>query len=238
MIDIIVVGYRSESFLQRLLDDIRTLTENKHTVYYADNTGNAYTLPARWNMLAALGKSEFLAILNPDIALCPQWDHRLLSGLMSDHSIGIVTADPVMVSCPAPSKEQMAEIANTRTAMGLTGDSICFFCSVMRRNLWSQLKGVDERMRFYMQDIDFIVRANERCGKGTKRVLSCPVWHSGSASTKEAKARGELDPDLECKFGSAVFDGVRHKRMKEWHLLTDEERNAVRRDPLYAKMGR
>lgn len=230
-VDIVVVGYRSEEFLERLWDDIGTLSAYSNTIFYTDNTGNPNSLAAAWNALAAMGQSRFLAVLNPDIALCPEWDRKMVSALLSNPEIGIVTANPVFVSHPAPSREKMAEIAGQfESGPLLTSESIQFFCVLMERETWASLRGVDERMRFYMQDIDFIVRAKERLSKTAMRVLTCPVWHHGSASTKEASKHNEIDPQKECDFGSLIFSQVRRGELKSWEMLSEDERSAIRQD--------
>lgn len=236
-VDIISVGYRSEQFLPRLTCDLKTCTNNKHEFYYSDNTGNPKTLPKLWNELAALGHSEYLAILNPDIALSPEWDERLIQCLQSNPDVGLATADPAPFALACPSPEEMAALSSSRkNRADLGSDPVQFFVAFMKRVDWERLGGVDERMRFYMQDIDFIVRLREQSKKRTVRVFSCPVWHYGSASTKEAGKRNEIDAQRECDFGSWVFTEVRQGRMKEWHLLSDLERRTVREDERFSKI--
>lgn len=236
-IDIVVIGYRSESFIPRLFSDLEGTTKNPHKLYYFDNTGNPKTLSAAWNEMAGKGQGEYLAIMNPDVALSPSWDDRLLRCLSSDPSTGIATADPSPFSLTAPSKEVMSEISKqraSRTDVGL--DPVQFFLAFMKRQHWEALRGVDERMRFYMQDIDFIVRMNERLKKRTVRVFSCPIWHHGSASTRRAGQLGEIDAQVECDFGSRVFDQVHRGILKEWQLLSESERRQIRTSPLYSKI--
>lgn len=239
MIDIVIVGYRSEEYLPRLFEDIKSTTRAPHSVHFSDNTGNPKTLSTVWNDLAARGSSPYIAVLNPDIALSPDWDIRMVRCLEKDRGTGIATADPVPSSLDIPSRETMVAISKERESVFSTSrDPVQFFAVMMSRQVWVSLKGVDERMRFYMQDIDFIVRTWERLRKTTVRVHGCPIWHKGSASTKEATKRLEINTDLECAHGSRVFHEVRHGMLKEWDFLSENERLQVRQDPKYNTMGR
>lgn len=236
-VDIVVVGYRSEAYLPRLFSDVKDLSAREHKIHYFDNTGNPRTLSALWNELAAAGQAKYLAILNPDIALSPAWDERLIACLKNNPDIGLVTADPTPFALEPPAREVMVRLSKERAGRTDTsGNPVQFFVAFMERWTWSALRGVDERMRFYMQDIDLIVRMWERLQRRTVRVFSCPVWHYGSASTRDANDRKEIDSQRECDFGSAVFNEVRHGRLKEWQTLTESERAEIRRHTDFSKI--
>lgn len=234
-LDVIVVGYRSEPFLPRLFSDLENMTRLKYELHYFDNTGNPKTLSRAWNELASRGKARYLVILNPDTALSPGWDERMVSVLTAHSNVGIATADPSPFALSAPSVEVMSALSKERQdRTDLGTNPVQFFVAFMERATWERLQGVDERMRFYMQDIDFIVRAKERLNKICVRVFACPIWHAGSASTKEASSQKEIDPQKECDFGSYIFSAVRHNGMKEWDRLTPEERDSIRLDLQYS----
>lgn len=233
-LDMIVVSYHEEAYIERLIEDAKLLTRSDYVIHHWNNTGNKKTVSAAWNELAAIGRGEYLAVLNADIALSPGWDERLISCLNSDSSIGFAAADAAPFSIEMPSREQMVSIAAERAeVVDLRRTEVQFHVPMMKRATWNELGGVDERMRFYMQDIDFVVRLSERLKKSAVRVLKCPIWHKGSSATVEARKRGELNPDFECKLGSDVFTEVRHGRMKEWHQLTHDEKMEIRQDPRY-----
>lgn len=230
----IVVSYHEEMFIQRLIEDSKLMTRSDYVIHHWDNIGNTKTVSAAWNELAAMGRAEYLAVLNADIALSPGWDERLISCLNADDSIGYAAADAAPFALEIPSREQMVSISAERSsAVEPKRTEVQFHVPMMKRSTWNELGGVDERMRFYMQDIDFVVRMSERLKKNAVRVLRCPIWHKGSSATVEAKKRGELNPDLECKLGSDIFTEVRHGRMKEWQQLTHDEKMAIRADPRY-----
>jgi len=238
-VDIVLVGYRSEMFLPRLRKDIESMTSMPRTVHYFDNFGNTRTLSALWNDLAAGGKGDYVVIMNPDIALSPGWDERL-AGALKD-GVGIATPDPFGSSPtaePMPDRSRMEELARERAADArLTTAEVQFFIAMTSRATWELLKGVDERMRFYMQDSDIIRRAQESYNLSTVRVHACPVWHRGSASTAAALERKELDQKLEYDTSFAVWREVREGRWPVWHKLTDAERAAIRTHPKYGRMG-
>lgn len=238
-VDILLVGYRSEAFLPRLREDIKAMT-GPHTLHYWDNNGNTKTLSQAWNDLAELGSRQFIAVMNPDIALCPGWDARLIEALESDPTIGIATPDPFGSSPtadPMPSREQMVQLAaEYRPIKRITTKEVQFYLPVMRRTTFEMVCGFDERMRFYMQDSDIIKRLEEK-GLRSVRVHSCPVWHQGSASTAVALERKELDQSVEYNHSFSVWREVREGRWKPWHELTDTERRTIRTDPRFARMG-
>ncbi len=240
-VDIVLVGYRSEKFLPRLLEDIRDMTLLPHEVHYLDNSRNEKTLSQAWNDLAAQGTAHYIAIMNPDIALSPGWDNRLAVALETGRRVGIATPDPFGSSPTAeamPSREEMARKAHERAAvLEHTTKEVQFFLAMMRRTSFSVLRGFDERMRFYMQDSDAIKRMEERLDLRTVRVHACPVWHQGSASTAAAIEHKELDQKVEYDHSFAVWREVREGRWKPWDRLADHERRAVREDPRFAKMG-
>jgi hypothetical protein len=240
-IDVVLVGYRSEMYLPRLREDLKSMSGLKVALHYFDNGKNSKTLSQLWNDLAADGRGEYIAIMNPDIALSPDWDMRLTRVLDHFQNVAITTPDPFGSSPtadPMPSRERMREIADERASdSSITSDHLQFYLAMTRRTTWNILKGVDERMRFYMADSDIIRRANERFGLRTVRVHSCPVWHRGSASTAEAIEHKELDQKIEYDTSFAVWREVREGRWKEWHQLSDAERIAVRKHPVYSKMG-
>jgi hypothetical protein len=239
-VDIVLVGYRSEQYLPRLLEDIESMSSLPHKVHYFDNLGNTKTLSRLWNELAAAGDGQYIAIMNPDIALCPGWDERLVEVLRKYPMIGVSSPNPIGSSPtaePMPSREDMAKLAAELTNVShLRMNEAMFFLPMVRRSNWDLLKGVDERFRFYMQDSDFQKRI-EWAGLKNCIVQACPVWHRGSASTGAALEKKEIDQSVEYNFGFSVWREVREGRWKLWHLLTDQERAALRADERFSKMG-
>lgn len=238
LFDVIIVGYRSELFIPRLLEDIQTMSVNRPVVHYLDNIGNTRTLSRAWNELAGKGKADWIAVLNPDVAISPEWDERLMFPIRNDNSIGMTNSDLYRLGGEIPSREEMVVAASNRKFdVGISEKTVEFFSVMISRKDWDALGGVDERMRFYCQDIDFIVRIRERLKKRAVRVSSCPIWHRGGASVVEAKGRREVNTDTEWEFGCNIFTEVRWGRMKEWQNLSDDERDSIRRNPEFTTMA-
>lgn len=240
-VDVVLVGYRSEMYLPRLREDLRKMSRLKVNLLYFDNGKNEKTLSRLWNDLAATGGGRYVTIMNPDIALCPDWDIRLASVLDRNPDVAFATPDPFGSSPtaePMPSRERMAEISTASASDDrLTTDPIQFYVAMILRSNWLKLCGVDERMRFYMSDSDVIRRAEESFNLRSVRVHACPIWHQGSASTARALERKELDQKLEYDTSFAVWREVREGRWKVWHDLSDNERAAVKSHPKYGRMG-
>lgn len=240
-LDVVVVAYRSEAWLPRLVEDLQAMTRTPFQLHLFDNTGNPKTLSRAWNDLASKGSSDFIAILNPDIALSPGWDERLIQSIENDPMTGIAVPDPVGSSPtddPQPSRERMAELASSLEGLIKPSEyngPLYAFC--LRRSTWELMRGVDERLRFFIQDTDLIHRVREHLGLRTVQIPSCPVWHHGSASIKEAKARGEIDLGLENARSVETWSALRAGRLQLWHRLTSAERRSVCSNPLYARMG-
>lgn len=238
-VDVVLVGYRSERYLPRLREDLAAWSYYPNVVHFFDNLGNPRTLSRLWNELADQGKGDYIAIMNPDIALCRNWDFKLAQVLEENPNILMTSPDPFGSSPtadPMPTREQMLKISEERaSSKELTINDGKFYLGFVKRETWEFLKGVDERMRFYLQDSDFMERI-KRLGRTFCIVHSCPVWHRGSDSTAKAIERGEIDQKTEYDFCFSVWREVREHRWKDWDLLTDQERAAVREDPRF-RMG-
>ena len=244
--DIVVVGYRSEAFLPRLFDDLEGMSVLPHQVHYWDNIGNPKSLSVAWNDLSSQGRAPYLCILNPDVALSPRWDERLIRAL-DNPEIGTAHAECAgrSVDGPIPSRATMEALGARACGHGRVEtwdvlqcgiDALRFFCVMTRRADWERLHGVDERMRFWRQDSDYHWRMRTRLGKFAAFVIGCPVWHHTGASTHAAIDRGEIDFAFECRLSDHLWDDVRSEHRKDWDFLTPGERAAVRRNPLFQRI--
>lgn len=241
-LDIVLVGYRSERFLPRLREDLEGMSVLDHRVFYHDNIGNHRTLSALWNELAAQGDAPYLCILNPDVALSPGWDLKLTRSLDAAPEIGVTIADNACItSNDYPSRETMAAAASgpkveikdtTHTLVGLH-----FYCPMMKRETWAKLHGVDERLRFYNQDCEFLTRLRTYLGMTVAYVRGAAVWHYGGASTTEAEKHGEISRQVETYVSQEAWNRIVSGAEKEWHLLTPDEKAAVRARPECRRMG-
>jgi len=257
-LDVVIVAYRSESDLPSVLDGLETMSSFPREVHLHDNIGNTKTLTIAWNDLANRGSAEYIVFLNTDIRLSPGWDERLVDGIERHADAGVVLPRPVghdwpkLVDpaaaafpdpgcAPPPTPEAMRYIAEAwkdREADYSFGGgcNAAFYAVMVRRNIWDALKGFDERFRFYGQDHDFQRRLLNRFGKYSIRIDCAPVWHRCGGSVRKAAERGEVDFGSEMRHCGAMESAVKGGGLREWDLLTDEERARVRSNPQYNRM--
>lgn len=249
-IDVVVVGYRPGPETTRLLSFIPSLTKSPHTLHYADNTGNPKSLSAAWNDLAAQGSEPFIAFLNPDAFPCPGWDIKMSCILRKHAHVGAVV--PKAVGAPSATiagKEFPLSNPATPEELGAIADSLdgdmlydygseCapFFSVMLRRQDFEDLRGFDERLRFYGQDHDLQdrLRAN---GMKIVQGAGCPFTHANSASTKAAIHHGDIDIMEEYRHIGRTLVPIRTGAIPRWHDLGDAERAAVRSDPRFRMSG-
>lgn len=258
-IDVCVVAYRSEEDMPDLEIDLTLMSRHPIQLHLFDNTGNPKTLTIAWNDLARQGSAPYLAFLNTDIRISPGWDERLVDALEASKDVGVVLPMPVGHDwavrsglgnefpresvCPTPVREAMCRISEAAK-----GDpdlysfggacNAAFYAVLMKRSLFMDLKGFDERFRFYGQDHDFQRRVLARYGKYSIRVNRSVVWHRVSGSTMKASEHGEVDFHNELVHLGKVTDATTTGKVSPWDKLSDEERAAVRLDPIYGQMPR
>lgn len=253
-----MVAYRSEADLPDLLSGIKAMTRSEYALHLYDNVGNSKTLTIAWNDLAAKGSAEYVAFLNTDIRVSPEWDARLISGLGVHPDAGVVLPNaighdwPKLVDpskpaythpalAPAPTQDVMRKLSETHASMAndynFAGScNAAFYAVLMRRETFLQLKGFDERFRFYGQDHDFQRRLLHRLSLYTMVIACSPVWHRCGGSVQKAVQRGEVDFNAEMQHCSAMAVALHNKTQVEWDLLTDAQRVQVRSSPVYSKM--
>lgn len=254
-IDIVVVGYRPGPETDRLLADVRDLTTGPSQLHYVDNTGNPRTLSAAWNDLARVGTHPFIAFLNSDAVPCPGWNRLLTEVLVSHPDAGVaipmaVGKNPTYleraftVGQPPDRRDMimMADWAREKAAgtpilYDYGSECAPFFSVALRRSEFEELKGFDERLRFYGQDHDLQDRLRAM-GKKILRVVTCPFYHADSVATKKAIEKGDIDIMEEYRHIGRILAPLRTGTMPRWHLLSDQERAAVRNDPKYRMSGR
>jgi hypothetical protein len=257
-IDIVMVAYRSEADLPDVLEGLKTMSALPHTLHFHDNIGNTKTLTMAWNELAARGCSEYIAFLNTDIRLSPDWDARLVAGLDRHVDAGVVMPKPVghdwrtvldpsqplypdSSTAPAPTHDAMKRLS--ALWKGQDGDysfggccNAAFYTVVMRRSVWESLQGFDVRYRFYGQDHDFQRRLFHRFGKYAILIANAPVWHRCGGSVLKAKERGEVNFAAEMDHCGEIDAALADGQMKEWDLLNDVERAMIRFNQKYNRI--
>lgn len=238
-LDIFVIGYRSEAQLPRLFLDLGATCRTKYNLTLLDNTGNPRTLTRAWNDLWQQTRSQYVAILNPDVCLSPGWDEKLLLCLQERPDVAVALCNRYFgIGGGIPDAGFMsaaaAKAVKSYTDLGehLEG----FYAFMARRSALERLKGFDERFRFYYSDSDLQLRAMRFLGMKTTQVNHALVAHIGAVSTHDADRRGELDRVKELEYAAAIKRRVESKELKLWHELSDDEILEVRQDPVYSKL--
>lgn len=255
MIDIVVIGYKTPEDVEALRRDLPAMTGSQFQLQYYDNSRNEITLTIGWNNLGKIGTGEYLAFLNTDIRLSPGWDQRLIAVLESNPHVGAAiprpvghdwpyladSSQPALVlndTTPAATPEAMTAIAakwEPDKSFGIFHHCNAPFYTVMfRRKDWEELKGFDERFRFYGQDHDFQRRLLIRLGKSTVMVHGCPVWHRAAGCVK--KAIGTVNFGEEQAHCGRLAGMIASGGTPEWDRLSEDQRVAVRKDSRYNRM--
>lgn len=257
-LDIVMVAYRSEGDLPDLLPALRSMTRSEHTLHFHDNIGNTKTLTIAWNDLARQGSAEYIAFLNTDIRVSPEWDTRLIEGFDRHPDAGVLLPRPIGHDWPKLANPSQSAYADPKTAPAPTQEAMtaiaelyreadadysfggacnaAFYAVLVRRSTFESLHGFDERFRFYGQDHDFQRRLLARFGKYTVVVTRSPVWHRCGGSVHQAALRGEVDFNAEMRHCGAMAHAVQSGSAKAWDELSDADRLRVRVDPQYNRM--
>lgn len=249
MVDVVVVGYKSELYLPRLFDDLKLYSRLPYALHYWDNIGNPKSLSGAWNDGAAAGTAPFLAILNPDVCLSPGWDRKLVQVLEEHQNVGVAHARGIgrLPNHAVPTPEQMEALeleASLHPHVELLDydvvgmDGLKFFVPMIRRVTWDTLRGMDERLRFIRAESEFYERVRRHFGQVVGVAHHVPAWHKVGASVRQAVDAGELDERYEHVLSDGIWDQIKIGALREWHLLTDQERADIRSNPLFNTIGR
>ncbi len=199
-VSIIIVVHNSTDVLGQCLRSIANQRPESCEVIVADNASQAdshaiiqETYPtarfvwlsenlgygAGCNAGAAIARGDYLAFLNPDTAVDPDWLRPLIAALAADPTVGAVTPKIVLMNDPGtintcgndvhfvgfPSchrwGEKAAEVQEPAEVTSISGAAF-----VIERQLFQRLGGFDPRYFMYLEDTDLSWRlrlAGFRC---------------------------------------------------------------------------
>ncbi|MBF6063532.1 glycosyltransferase family 2 protein [Nocardia terpenica] len=165
------------------------------------------------NQAAATSHGDYVTILNPDAALGDPKCLEALLATLDDEQIGVVGTRMLTDGKPYPNGRRFPSTTtaarhavmgilrpgNTATqeyfgeAFGRADadqpvDWVSGCCLMMRRPLWEEMGGFDERYWMYLEDCDLCWRLRQR---GYRTVLSGPAWviHRGGQSSRTRKTK-------------------------------------------------
>lgn len=141
---------------------------NAQTIYH--DTGNNFCYNANANLGARQGQSEWIMIANSDLIFKSGWLHHLL----------IANNPVVSPKCPNDirQKDIKANAKGDVNAVHFSG-----WCFMIKRDLWQQIGGFDERVNFWASD-DCVIEQVKQKGILPMIVPDSEVVHLGSTTFK------------------------------------------------------
>ncbi len=182
----------TRAWLATLAPPIRVVLQERNLGYAAAN-----------NRGASLARGEFLALLNNDLVLTTRWLEPLLAvqrqlgaraGLVGNVQreirTGAIDHAGIFINARGkPEHERDLPWWSWLPGAWRRSDAVTGACVVVRRSLWNELGGFDERFVNGCEDVDFCLRA-AAAGRVNAVALSSRVGHHISASPGR-KARNE-----------------------------------------------
>lgn len=162
---------------------IAACTPEPHEVIVVDNSRDNRGWIGGCNEGMAEAKGQYLCLLNDDVTVTPGWLGRMLGTLARYPEVGLV--GPVTNYCAGAQIVQ--EGYDVRDHWGETQevDVLIGFCLLMRRAVYEQVGGLDERFGIgNFDDNDLLLRAR-LAGFGARIVRDCWVHHEGHATFRE-----------------------------------------------------
>lgn len=144
------------------------------------------------NAGARLTRGEYAILLNVDTLVTSGWIGRLLAHLRADARSGLIcpvtnfAGNEAMIETPYLSAGEMQafalELARDNEGREQEIEVAPLFCAMLRKDLWNELGGLDERFEIGMfEDDDFSMRVRKR-GLRVATAEDCFVHHFGQGS--------------------------------------------------------
>jgi N-acetylglucosaminyl-diphospho-decaprenol L-rhamnosyltransferase len=179
------------------------------------------------NAGAAASRAEFLFFLNSDAALTPGALGTLVHALETHPGAGVAAPRLVLGDGVTEQPGAYGKLPTPWSILCRTGGRACPLeaaewvsgaAFLVRRELFEQLGGFDERFFLYYEDLDFCRRVRSR-RLGVKVVEGATVIHKGGASQpsgREQKARYFASQDLYLKLAGLSWWGRALVKAARW----------------------
>jgi polysaccharide pyruvyl transferase CsaB len=181
-------------------------------------------------------KGEYIILLNADTLVTSGWAGRLLRHLRRDPQIGLIcpvtnfAGNEAMIDTAYLSSGEMQafaqELARENEGRALDIEVAPLFCAMLRKALWSELGGLDERFEIGMfEDDDLSLQVRKR-GLRVAAAEDCFVHHFGQGSF--AKMPRETYEEL--------FARNRRRFEEKWNTTWTAHRTRPNLKPAYERL--
>jgi len=187
------------------------------------------------NAGARAARGDYLVLLNSDTVVTSGWLGRLLSHLQRDPGTGLVcpvtnfAGNEAMIDVSYVSAEAMQsfaqELARDREGRRLELEVAPLFCVMIRKSLWQELDGLDERYEVGMfEDDDFSLKVRRR-GLRVVAAEDCFVHHFGQGSFAQ----------LPAETYEKIFQENRRRFEEKWKVTWKAHQPRPNVKPAYAR---
>lgn len=214
-IEVIVVDNASTDATRSIIEEHRSSRCELQCVYQQINAGFA----AANNIAARQATGEYLIFLNADVIVTPGWIGRLVNHLRCEPAAGLIcpvtnfAGNEAKISTSYSCVDSMEHFANDlayrERGRLMELPMVPLFCAIMRRDLFFEIGGLDERYETGMFEDDDLSAAVRT--KGCKLFVAedCFIHHFGQGSF--SKLPGEEY--------NRLFNSNRERFEKKWKTV-------------------
>lgn len=188
------------------------------------------------NAGARMAKGEYLVLLNVDTVVTSGWADRLLSHLRRNPRIGLVcpvtnfAGNEAMIDAGYLSASEMQafaqKLASRNHGQEMDIDVAPLFCALLRKQLWNDLGGLDERFEIGMfEDDDLSLQVRKR-GLRVVAAEDCFVHHFGQGSFSK----------LERSAYEEIFSRNRRRFEEKWNTAWKAHQTRPNVRPAFERM--
>ena len=186
-LDIVVVDNASPDGTAEVCQEVASRDRRMRVLANSANLG----FPGAVNQGVAASDAEVICILNNDVVVTPGWGEALAGALLDDRDVGAAgpstnaAGNEARVRATYKNRAELDAFAWRYARSGarhLEVGQLGFFCVALRRNLWQEVGGLDERFGLgYFEDAAFCRRAR-RLGWRLRCLRHCFVHHEQGAA--------------------------------------------------------